>query len=229
MGRDAKSIDVYIEKGEKRIFAGAIDWPGWCRSGRDEESALQSLADYGPRYARALHAAKLKFEAPGGVDAFTVAERLKGNTTTDFGAPDMPPSGDEEPIDDAELERLQAVLRACWKALEAAVRKATGQELRKGPRGGGRDLDKIVDHVLGANQGYLRSLAWKPAKDVPKDRDKAFAHSCEESLQALAAAAQGELPTKGPRGGKIWLPRYFVRRAAWHVLDHVWELEDRIV
>src|SRR5688572_22649301 len=70
MGRDAKSIDVYIEKGEKRIFAGAIDWPGWCRSGRDEESALQSLADYGPRYARALHAAKLKFEAPGDVDAF---------------------------------------------------------------------------------------------------------------------------------------------------------------
>ena len=22
-------------------------------------------------------------------------------------------------------------------------------------------------------------------------------------------------------------PRYFVRRAAWHVLDHAWELEDR--
>jgi hypothetical protein len=25
-----------------------------------------------------------------------------------------------------------------------------------------------------------------------------------------------------------WPPRYVVRRAAWHVLDHAWEIEDRI-
>lgn len=44
---------------------------------------------------------------------------------------------------------------------------------------------------------------------------------------ALVAAARGELPERGPRGGAIWTPRYYVRRAAWHTLDHAWEIEDR--
>jgi hypothetical protein len=35
------------------------------------------------------------------------------------------------------------------------------------------------------------------------------------------------LPAAGPRGGKIWSVRYFVRRTAWHALDHAWEIEDR--
>ena len=28
-------IDSYLEIGKTRVFAGAIEWPGWCRSGRD--------------------------------------------------------------------------------------------------------------------------------------------------------------------------------------------------
>jgi len=39
---------VYLESGSRRTFAGAIDWPGWCRSGRDEASALEALLSYGP-------------------------------------------------------------------------------------------------------------------------------------------------------------------------------------
>jgi hypothetical protein len=45
---------------------------------------------------------------------------------------------------------------------------------------------------------------------------------------ALAAGARGELPERGPRGGARWTPRSFVRRVAWHVLDHAWEIEDRL-
>ena len=33
-----KGTRVYIERGAKRAFASAADWPGWCRSGKDEES-----------------------------------------------------------------------------------------------------------------------------------------------------------------------------------------------
>jgi hypothetical protein len=25
-----------------------------------------------------------------------------------------------------------------------------------------------------------------------------------------------------------WTPRYFVRRMAWHELDHAWEIEARV-
>ena len=47
--------------------------------------------------------------------------------------------------------------------------------------------------------------------------------------QALAFATSDEMPATGPRGGALWKPRYFVRRSTWHILDHAWEIEDRII
>ena len=44
-----ESIDAYLEIGPKRTFAGALDWPGWCRHGRNEEEALAAVFEYGPR------------------------------------------------------------------------------------------------------------------------------------------------------------------------------------
>ena len=37
---------VYLELGRKRVFACALDWPGWCRSGSSPEAALDALAGY---------------------------------------------------------------------------------------------------------------------------------------------------------------------------------------
>lgn len=229
MPRSSHMIDVYLEIGKKRTFAGAIDWPGWCRIGRDEGSALQALVDSAPRYARVLDAAQIAFHAPADVSALAVVERLAGNTTTDFGAPDIAPSIDTRLIDDAELGRFQTLLRAYWRAFDEAVRAATGKELRTGPRGGGRDLDGIVRHVLGAEAGYLARLAWKREKRETADLNDELDRTRKAVLDALAAAARGEVPARGPRGGVIWAPRYFVRRVAWHVLDHAWEIADRVV
>lgn len=220
-------MDVYLEIGKSRCFAGAIDWPGWCRIGRDEAAALQALVDYRPRYARVVETAKLGFQAPDDVSALTVVERLPGTATTDFGAPDVIPSRDTQPIDTADLERFPALLRACWQALGGAVQAAAGKELRKGPRGGGRDADAIVRHVLGAHQSYLSRLARKVSQQDGEDLWAEIERTQQATQEALAAAARGELPEKGPRGGTLWAPRYFVRRAAWHVLDHAWEIEDR--
>src|SRR5262245_31076293 len=154
-------IPVYLEIGKQRTFAGAVDWPGWARSGRDEESALLALVDYGPRYAQVLHAARLGFPVPADGSALSVVERLAGNSTTDFGAPDVAPASDMQSVDDAELQRFQALLQACWRAFDAAVEAARGKEVRKGPRGGGRDPEGIIEHVLGGDRGYLSRLAWK--------------------------------------------------------------------
>ena len=228
MERSANRIDVYLEVGKKRTIAGAIDWPGWCRVGRDEDTALQALFDYGPRYARLLDATTPGFRAPADRSAFAVVERLEANATTDFGAPDASPSGDTQPVDTAELQRLQTLLKACWQAFDQAVQAARGKELRKGPRGGGRELDEIVRHVLGADAAYLARLAWKFKPDEAAQLDDELSRNRQAILDALAAAAQGDLPTHGPRGGAIWTPRYFVRRVSWHVLDHAWEIEDRV-
>jgi hypothetical protein len=81
------SIKVFIETGKKKVFVGAVNWPGWCRGARDEKSAHQALFDYGPRYARVLHSREIEFQAPTDVSDFFVTEQHVGNSTTDFGAP----------------------------------------------------------------------------------------------------------------------------------------------
>lgn len=223
------TIPVYLEIGQKKTFAGAIDWPGWGRSGRDETAALQALFDYGPRYAPVAKRADLKLTVPQSVDAFHVVERLPGDSATDYGVPAAFPAADQESLDADGLARLGSILAACWETFDAAAAAAVGIELRKGPRGGGRDLEKITDHVLGAEQGYLGRLAWKVAKDEAANLNEEMRLTRQAIMDALAAAVRGEIPERGPRGGKIWPARYFVRRVAWHVLDHAWEIEDRAV
>ena len=104
-----------------------------------------------------------------------------------------------------------------------------GKELRKGPRGGGRDVEGITRHVLNADAGYLSRLAWKLEPSEGADLSEELDRTRQAVLDALAASAHGDVSERGPRGGARWTPRYFVRRVAWHVLDHAWEIEDRIV
>jgi len=221
-------INVYLETGEKKTFAGSLDWPGWTRVGKDAQSALDALAAYGPRYAKVLTEAGIAFKPPTDAEALVVVERLKGDATTDFGAPSAIPVNDTKEVDEAEYRRFEAILRACWQALDAAVQAAQGKELRKGPRGGGRELEGIIGHVLDANGGYLSSLCWKKEKRQEANLQERMKHKVEAVLEGLGASVRGEIPAQGPRGGQRWPARYFVRRLAWHVLDHVWEIEDRI-
>jgi hypothetical protein len=221
-------VPVYLEAGSKRIFAAALEWPGWCRSGRDQAAALAVLFAYSPRYARALRAARLGFEPPVDVSVLVVAERLKGDATTNFGAPGAMPAWDAHPLDGPDFRRQQAILSACWEAFDQAAEAARGKALRAGPRGGGRDLTEILRHALEADQAYLSRLGWK-APALPDDPRKALTRLRTEIRTALAVAVRWELPAKGPRGGKRWTPRTFIRRAAWHALDHTWEIEDRLV
>jgi hypothetical protein len=227
--RSPSKIPVYLEVGKKRVFAGAIEWPGWCRSGKGDEQALESLAAYGPRYATALRGTKVGFDPPGDATAFHVLERLEGDATTDFGAPGKAPAADERPVDEVEFGRMQAILRACWKSLDAAAEAAEGKVLTKGPRGGGRDLDKILRHVLEADAGYLARIGAKYDLNEGSDHSKELVRIRLFILGALSAVACGEPVRTGPRGGVRWTARYYVRRSAWHVLDHAWEIEDRVV
>jgi hypothetical protein len=221
-------MDVYLEDGKKRTFAGALEWPGWCRSARDEVAALQTLFDYRLRYARAIQSAHLGFEPPQDLTAFLLVERLEGDSTTDFGAPSVAPSVDGEPTSEQQLRRFQALLVALWTSFEATARAAQGKELRKGPRGGGRDLEDIIRHVQAAEVAYLSRLGGKvPGAELTSGLWEDFVPIHQAILATLVLSGDG-LPPVGPRGGKRWTARYFVRRTAWHVLDHLWEIEDRI-
>jgi hypothetical protein len=186
--------------------------------------ALETLAAYAPRYARVLRGTRLGFAAPIHPDDLSVAERLTGDATTDFGAPSIAPVADMPPLEGDELDRQLRILRACWRTFDRTADAARGVALAKGPRGGGRELDAIVAHVIGAEAGYGRMIA---AATPSADDAPAAGLVRDAVIEAVERAAVEGLPPRGPRGGKRWTVRYFVRRAAWHVLDHAWEIEDR--
>lgn len=221
-------IDVYLEIGKKKVFAGALQWPGWCRSGKTEQDALQALLDYGPRYVKAMGSAAKGLTAPAKLSDFKVTERLKGDATTDFGAPGKIPSFDEEEIDSAEAKRLASFMRAAWKKFDKTAEDAKGIALRKGPRGGGREVDAIVEHVFGGDLSYLYRLG-KKFNSSEKTMEAQMSGERRVFLETLAIRARGEeAEPPGRRTAKLWSARYAVRRAVWHVLDHAWEIEDRL-
>lgn len=198
---------VYFEAGTRKIFACSLDWPGWARAAKTEEEALEALAAYAERYRPVADEAGVRFPKSAGED-FDVVERVNGGATTDFGVPHLPAGADDTPLTKAQAERLAKLVAASWTVFDTVV-KASPAELRKGPRGGGRDRDKMVTHVVEAENAYFRKVG-------VKDGREAF-------LEGLRAARrpQPELAIKS------WPWRYAARRVAWHALDHAWEMQDR--
>ncbi len=209
-------IAVFIESGSKRVFASALDWPGWARSARTLELALDALADYLPRYAVITELAGL--EPPDGT--LTVTQRHDGIArNADFGALGEVAASEHRPLPATEGARLALLLAAAWTAFDETAASAPA-ELRKGPRGGGRDTEKIVHHVVDCEVAYARKLGLALPKEARGGAD-ATADLRALITAGLRDAASLVIPSKG------WPPRYAARRIAWHVLDHLWEIQDK--
>lgn len=211
---------VAIETGLKRVFATAVDWPGWSRSGKTEEAALDALAAWAPRYATAAAAAGEAFELPSGDGGLDVVERMPGDGGTDFGVPSRVSDLDRRPVLPAEADRLRRLVAAAWTVFDRVAREAPA-ELRKGPRGGGRDRDNIVDHVLGADHAYCAVMGIRvpaPSRHHP---------GSIETMRSAMLDLLGQPSDGTPLHGRRWPPRYAATRIAWHALDHAWEIEDR--
>jgi hypothetical protein len=200
-------IRVGLEVGKTGVFASALDRPGWCWRGKGEEAALVALMEYTDRYA-AVAGSAFRSGTP------QVVGRVEGDATTDFGAPGTVGQWDDEPWPGPEAARQVGLLQDCWRAFDGAAAAAPAV-LPKGPRGGGRDREGIIEHVREAERSYGRKIgAWMPPRTPWPERRAALS-------QALVEGEAGS--------GTRWPRRYLERRAAWHVLDHSWELEDKSV
>lgn len=218
---------LYVESADKRVFAVALDWPGWARGAKTEQDALEALVAYGRRYKKAARSPGREFSAPKAVGDLTVVERVKGDASTDFGIPAMETKADRKDLNTAELDRQIRVLKAAWKTFDVTSDAAAGVELRKGPRGGGRDVDKIVAHVVDAEVAYLSKVGdkFKPPAGAPHE---AWVDELRARIvAALKIRGTGEPPPNPPRRAAVWSLPYAIRRIAWHALDHAWEIEDR--
>ena len=210
---------VYLEVGSKKVFACALEWPGWARAAKTEDEALEALAAYAGRYAPVPAEAGVRF--PKSAGNLEVVERLPGSATTDFGAPDATAEADHRRLTKAAAGRLSDLVGAAWTVFDRTAATSPAS-LRKGPRGGGRDRHKMVDHVLGSESGYLRHVGLRFPAPAPGDA-KAVGELRTAFLDALRAARAPEVELTT----KTWPWRYAARRVAWHALDHAWEMEDR--
>lgn len=220
MGKPGSHVGVVAEVAQKRSFASALDWPGWCRSGRTREDALEALAAYAGRYAAVAAAAGLRLPSVAGVESFVVIEGVAGNATTEFGAPGVAAAVEIRPATAKDANRTATLLSAAWAVLDEVVASAPAH-LRKGPRGGGRDRDAMYEHVLGAEQAYAGKVGVRVRQ--PSSDDTAAISAMRGALLAVIRADRTGAPAR--EGG--WAPRYCARRLAWHALDHAWEIQDR--
>jgi hypothetical protein len=217
-------IAVFLETAGQVTVASALDWPGWCRAGTGEDAALAALAGYAGRYAPVAELAGVGL--PAAVD-FDVVERVPGGPASAFAAPEcrrpfpqVTAAADRAVVVAASAGRLAGLLTAAWAVFDE-IAAASPAELRKGPRGGGRDRDKLTDHVIAAETAYARKLGVKHKR--PALGDTAAVDELRRAITALVGAPSDGSP--GQPGG--WTTGYAARRIAWHVLEHAWEMQDR--
>ena len=221
-------LDVALETTPKKAFATAVDWPGLSRSGRTREIALEAAQACLPRYAAVLARIDPGLAPPSRVVAafragradLNIIEEGVGGAGTEFGVPSRVTAADRRGASADDANRLAEIVAAAWTTFDAVVASAPA-ELRKGPRGGGRDRDRIVGHVTESDHAYAREIGVRLKAPAPGDR---------AAIQAMRAAILDVLrrPSDGaPLADRRWTTRYAAHRVAWHALDHAWEIEDR--
>jgi len=217
-------VRAVVERGpkNKRSVAFSIDWPGWSRGAKTAELALETLEAYRERYRpiAALAGMSREFESAG---RLKVVEDKVGTGSTDFWGISFSPSAREQrKMREAELERAITILRACWAFFDSVAARVS-PEMRKGPRGGGRDRDRIIRHTIRVESEDF-------AKQVGLRIDEGAALTpagLRQHRKAYIAAMRAYNAGKVPRRMRSWTLAFLIRHSAFHTLDHAWEMEDK--
>ncbi|MFW2339593.1 MAG: hypothetical protein ACN4GK_06045 [Acidimicrobiia bacterium] len=214
-------IWVMLELGKKRrVVASAFEWPGWDRSTKLGGDPLTVLDTYRPRFAKVAELAGYGDEF-GRLGDLEVVEQVEGIGMTDYyGVSGRAAAAEHEPMTDAGFERKLALLRASWSTFDDTTARVSS-ELRKGPRGGGREKERIIQHVNGAE---IHEFAPKVGVKVPLET-REDPKALRTYRNAFADAIRDHHVRSEP--ARSWALQFLIRRCAWHMLDHAWELEDR--
>jgi hypothetical protein len=216
------TIRFNIELGPKgkRSVAYAIDWPGWSRSAKTPDKAIDVLEAYRQRYRLIAEIAGFgaEFAAAG---PLIEVDRYTGTGSTDFWGISFAASpGEREEMSEQQLERRLALLQADWAFFDQ-VAKRVSPGLKKGPRGGGRDRDQIINHTLGWERTGLAvnvGIEYPEGALLDPDVLRQYREDYVEALREHHANVQK---------ARKWELSYLIRHSAFHMLDHAWEMEDK--
>ena len=217
-------VRTIIERGpkEKRSVAFGIDWPGWSRGAKSAELALEVLESYRERYRPIADLAGMarEFDAAGPLE---IVEDRVGTGSTDFWGISFSPSAAEQgALGEEELERGITLLRACWAFFDGIAARVS-PEMRKGPRGGGRDRDQIFRHTIRTeSEDFAKQVGLRIPEEGALTPDGLRTHR-ETYVAAMRAYNAGETPKRM----RSWTLPFLIRHSAFHTLDHAWEMEDK--
>lgn len=217
----ANTLRVTLEIGPrgKKVAAVAPDWPGLERGAKTGEAAIERLRSYLPRYAPIAKRAGMEAEFAA-ITTVDVVEHYAGTGSTDFWGISYAFSDiDRQDLSREALERELTLLRACWAFFDD-VRVRVSAEMRKGPRGGGRDRDHIIRHTIGVEQDWAAKVGVPAPQEAPlSDEDlRTYRAAYRDAIRAFHA--EGKM-------ARTWPLRYLIRHTAFHTLDHAWEMEDK--
>ena len=217
-------VRTVVERGpkDKRSVAFSIDWPGWSRGARTAELALEALESYRERYRAVASLAGMSrdFDAAGPLE---IVEDKVGTGSTDFwGISFSPSAAEQDPMGEAELEHGITLLRVCWAFFDGVAARVS-PEMRKGPRGGGRDRDQIIRHTIRTeSEDFAKQVGLR----VP-ERAALTPDGLREHRAAYVAAMRTYNAGEAARRMRSWTLPFLIRHSAFHVLDHAWEMEDK--
>ena len=217
----ANPLRVTLEIGpkHKKVVAVAPDWPGLARGASTGEAAVERLRAYLPRYTRVAKLAQLDATFVA-MTAVEVVEQYPGTGSTDFWAISFAFSSiDQQAVSSEVLERELSLMRACWAFFDE-VRSRVSAEMQKGPRGGGRDRDQIVRHIIANEHEWAKGLGVLTPLDEMLTDEGLNAHRDAYCNAIRVFHSQGKMAKK-------WPLRYLIRHTAFHTLDHAWEMEDK--
>lgn len=214
-------IRVTVEIGPKgrKVVAVAPDWPGLERGAKSENAAIEKLQSYLPRYAPVAKRAGMEDEFAT-ITTPDVVEQYPGTGSTDFWGISFAFSGiDKQTVASEVLERELALMQACWAFFDD-VRFRVSAEMRKGPRGGGRDRDQIVRHTLANEMDWAGGLGLPNLYGENLTDEVVSTHRTAYCNAIRTFHAEGKMARK-------WPLRYLIRHTAYHTMDHAWEMEDK--
>jgi hypothetical protein len=124
-------------------------------------------------------------------------------------------------MSDTEFDRKVRLLQACWVYFDDVAARVSA-EMRKGPRGGGRDRDRIIRHTIrNESEEFAKQVGLRIPEEAALTPDGLRTHR-EAYVAAMRAYNAGE----GKRM-RSWTLPFLIRHSAYHVMDHAWEMEDK--
>jgi hypothetical protein len=155
--------------------------------------------------------------------ALQIVEDRVGTGSTDFWGISFSPSSTEHgTLTEADLERKLTLLQACWAFFDSVAARVS-PEMRKGPRGGGRDRNRIVRHTIRTeSEDFAKQVGLRIPEEAALSPEGLRRHR-ESYLEAIRAYNAGEVERKM----RSWTLPFLIRHSAFHTLDHAWEMEDK--